>query len=31
MTIIVYLGKADGIRIPMRAVTSFNADPWSNA
>jgi hypothetical protein len=31
MTLIVYLDKGDGLRIPMRAVKAFDPDPFSGA
>jgi hypothetical protein len=31
MTMVVYLGKRDAIRIPLRAVKEFSPDPWNNA
>jgi len=31
MTLVVYLGKRDAIRIPLRAVKDFSPDPWNNA
>jgi hypothetical protein len=31
MTLIVYLGKRDALRIPLRAVKDFSPDPWNNA
>ncbi|MGH6870158.1 MAG: hypothetical protein ACREHE_01520 [Rhizomicrobium sp.] len=29
MTLIVYLGMRDGIRVPLRPVKTFSDDPWS--
>lgn len=31
LTLIVYLERRPGIRIPLRAVSDFSADPWSAA
>jgi hypothetical protein len=31
MTLVVYLGKRDALRIPLRPVKQFSPDPWSNA
>ncbi len=28
MTLVVYLGMRDGIRVPLRPVKEFSADPW---
>jgi hypothetical protein len=31
MTLIVYLERRPGIRIPMRAVSEFSANPWATS